>query len=81
MRQAGEVIRSDIGMHMDGTPKGNGTVVFTDPEFARAAIGESSLSTLTRTDPWAEMFHGFDWFGNILEVREVSKPPSHSYMC
>lgn len=55
MRQAGEVIRSDIGMHMDGTPKGNGTVVFTDPEFARAAI---------------EMFHGFDWFGNILEVRE-----------
>ncbi|ORX37631.1 hypothetical protein BD324DRAFT_578776 [Kockovaella imperatae] len=55
MRQAGEVIRTDVGMHMDGRPKGNGTVVFVDPEGARNAI---------------EMFHGFDWFGNILEVRE-----------
>ncbi|KAK8849790.1 hypothetical protein IAR55_005126 [Kwoniella newhampshirensis] len=55
MRQAGEVIRADIGMHMDGTPKGNGTVVFVNPEDAKAAI---------------EMYNGFDWFGNILEVRE-----------
>lgn len=57
MRQAGEVIRTDIGMTMEGMPKGNGTVVFVNPEDARAAI---------------EMFNGFDWFGSILEVREVS---------
>ena len=40
MRQAGEVIRADIGMMMDGRPKGNGTVVFVSPEDARNAIGE-----------------------------------------
>ncbi|OCF73339.1 RNP domain-containing protein [Kwoniella mangroviensis CBS 8886] len=54
MRQAGEVIRADINFHPDGTPKGNGTVVFVNPEDARAAI---------------EMFNGFDWFGNILECK------------
>ncbi|WRT69833.1 uncharacterized protein IL334_006824 [Kwoniella shivajii] len=54
MRQAGEVIRADINMHPDGNPKGNGTVVFVNPEDARAAI---------------EMFNGFDWFGNILECK------------
>ncbi|KAI9638822.1 uncharacterized protein MKK02DRAFT_31135 [Dioszegia hungarica] len=55
MRQSGEVIRADIGMSHDGQPKGNGTVVFVNPDDARAAI---------------EMFNGFDWFGSILEVRE-----------
>ena len=40
MRQAGEVIRTDVGMHMDGRPKGNGTVVFVDAEGARSAIGK-----------------------------------------
>jgi hypothetical protein len=40
MRQAGEVIRTDVGMHPDGTPKGSGTVVFINPADARAAIGE-----------------------------------------
>lgn len=44
MRQAGEVIRADIGMLMDGRPKGNGTVVFVTPEDARNAIGKYSLS-------------------------------------
>lgn len=39
MRQAGEVIRADVGMLMDGRPKGNGTVVFVNPEDARNAIG------------------------------------------
>jgi len=55
MRQAGEVIRSDIGFHPDGRPKGNGTVVFVDPEGAKTAI---------------EMFNGYDWFGNVLLVHE-----------
>ncbi|WWC92679.1 uncharacterized protein L201_007638 [Kwoniella dendrophila CBS 6074] len=54
MRQAGEVIRADINLHPDGNPRGNGTVVFVNPEDARAAI---------------EMFQGFDWFGNILECK------------
>jgi len=40
MRQAGEVIRSDVGFFPDGRPKGNGTVVFVQPDSARAAIGE-----------------------------------------
>lgn len=39
MRQAGEVIRADVGMFPDGRPKGNGTVVFVNPEDAKAAIG------------------------------------------
>lgn len=42
MRQAGEVIRADVGMFPDGRPKGNGTVVFVNPEDAKAAIGRSS---------------------------------------
>nr|XP_019043686.1 RNP domain-containing protein [Kwoniella bestiolae CBS 10118]OCF22616.1 RNP domain-containing protein [Kwoniella bestiolae CBS 10118] len=54
MRQAGEVIRADINFHPDGNPRGNGTVVFVNPDDARAAI---------------EMFNGFDWFGNILECK------------
>ncbi|KAK4685964.1 hypothetical protein P7C73_g4167, partial [Tremellales sp. Uapishka_1] len=54
-RQAGEVIRADVNMTMDGRPKGTGTVVFVTPEEARGAI---------------EMFNGFDWFGSVIEVRE-----------
>jgi hypothetical protein len=45
MRQAGEVIRTDVAMHPDGTPKGNGTVVFINPVDARAAIGELPCSS------------------------------------
>jgi RNA recognition motif-containing protein len=40
MRQAGEVIRADVGTTPDGRPKGNGTVVFADAEGARGAIRE-----------------------------------------
>lgn len=79
MRQAGEVVRTDVGMYPDGTPKGNGTVVFAQPEDAKAAIGAFHLLRLTcctsRRDLRTEadrsgMFNGFDWFGNVLEVRE-----------
>ena len=78
MRQAGDVIRTDIGMHMDGRPKGNGTVVFVEPEGARNAIGGPlcSLDHGMADIIIAEMFNGFDWFGNILEVREVSRAHS-----
>lgn len=40
MRQAGEVIRTDVAMYPDGSPKGNGTVVFINPQDAKAAIGK-----------------------------------------
>lgn len=50
MRQAGEVIRSDVGFFPDGRPKGNGTAVFVTPEEARAAIG-----TLARTRAASEL--------------------------
>jgi RNA recognition motif-containing protein len=40
-REAGEVIRADVGMTPDGRPKGNGTVVFVTPESAAAAIGKT----------------------------------------
>jgi len=46
MRQAGEVIRADVATFPDGSPKGNGTVVFADPEGARAAIREFHTSKL-----------------------------------
>lgn len=45
MRQAGEVIRADVGSTADGRPKGNGTVVFADPESARGAIREPRTPT------------------------------------
>lgn len=45
MRQAGEVIRTDVGMFPDGSPKGNGTVVFVNPQDAKAAIGKQRGST------------------------------------
>lgn len=41
MRQAGEVIRADVGMAFDGRPKGNGTVVFLNPQEAQNAIRKS----------------------------------------
>jgi len=45
-RQAGDVIRADVGMTMDGRPKGNGTVVFVNPESARQAIGKPNIVIL-----------------------------------
>lgn len=47
MRQAGEVIRTDIATYPDGSPKGNGTVVFVNPQDAKAAIGKSLQPALT----------------------------------
>lgn len=58
MRQAGEVIRTDVAMYPDGSPKGNGTVVFINPQDAKAAIGKSILlfaimaRLIGRNVPW-----------------------------
>ncbi|EGO03936.1 hypothetical protein SERLA73DRAFT_84149 [Serpula lacrymans var. lacrymans S7.3] len=54
-RAAGNIIRADINIGADGRPKGSGTVVFETPKDAQQAIS---------------MYHGFDWYGRTLEVRE-----------
>jgi RNA recognition motif-containing protein len=54
-RSAGNIIRADINIGADGRPKGSGTVVFETPKDAQQAIS---------------MYHGFDWYGRMLEVRE-----------
>ncbi|KAF8957855.1 hypothetical protein BDZ97DRAFT_1844401 [Flammula alnicola] len=54
-RTAGNIIRADINIGADGRPKGSGTVVFETPKDAQQAIS---------------MYHGFDWYGRTLEVRE-----------
>ncbi|KII87679.1 hypothetical protein PLICRDRAFT_112088 [Plicaturopsis crispa FD-325 SS-3] len=54
-RAAGNIVRADINIGADGRPKGSGTVVFETPKDATQAIA---------------MYHGFDWYGRTLEVRE-----------
>ncbi|KAF5392555.1 hypothetical protein D9757_002170 [Collybiopsis confluens] len=54
-RTAGNIIRADINIGADGRPKGSGTVVFETAKDAQQAIS---------------MYHGFDWYGRVLEVRE-----------
>ncbi|KAJ7902624.1 hypothetical protein B0H14DRAFT_2427841 [Mycena olivaceomarginata] len=54
-RVAGNIVRADINLGADGRPKGSGTVVFETPKDAAAAIS---------------MYHGTDWYGRTLEVRE-----------
>ncbi|KAH7909155.1 hypothetical protein BJ138DRAFT_1155965 [Hygrophoropsis aurantiaca] len=54
-RAAGNIVRADINIGADGRPKGSGTVVFETTKDAQQAIS---------------MYHGFDWYGRTLEVRE-----------
>lgn len=54
-RSAGNIIRADINIGADGRPKGSGTVIFETSKDAQQAIS---------------MYHGFDWYGRTLEVRE-----------
>lgn len=54
-RSAGNIVRADINIGLDGRPKGSGTVVFETAKDAQTAIG---------------MYHGWDWYGRTLEVRE-----------
>ncbi len=39
-REAGNIIRADVATFPDGTPKGNGIVVYENHEDAKNAIGE-----------------------------------------
>ncbi|KAI0761322.1 hypothetical protein BD413DRAFT_591702 [Trametes elegans] len=54
-RSAGNIIRADINIGLDGRPKGSGTVIFETAKDAQQAIS---------------MYNGFDWYGRTLEVRE-----------
>ncbi|KAJ4476103.1 hypothetical protein C8J55DRAFT_517489 [Lentinula edodes] len=54
-RTAGNIICADIDIGADGRPKGSGTAVFETPKDAQQAIS---------------MYHGFEWYGRVLEVRE-----------
>ncbi|ORY92534.1 hypothetical protein BCR35DRAFT_297981 [Leucosporidium creatinivorum] len=54
-RAAGSIIRADVKMNPDGTPTGTGTVVYESAQDAQNAIA---------------MYNGFEFQGNILEVRE-----------
>lgn len=53
--QEGGVIRADVHLDPTGRPKGTGIVAFETPNDARNAI---------------QQFHGYDWQGRALEVRE-----------
>ena len=52
---SGAVVRADVHTLPDGRPKGTGIVAFDNPDDAQNAI---------------QQFHGYDWQGRILEVRE-----------
>ncbi|KAG8821048.1 hypothetical protein FRC19_008292 [Serendipita sp. 401] len=54
-RSAGNIVRADINIGIDGRAKGSGTVVYETAKDAQAAIS---------------MYHGYEWYGRVLEVRE-----------
>lgn len=72
-RSAGNIIRADINIGADGRPKGSGTVIFETSKDAQQAISACrSLPSLTTAyDVGLGMYNGFDWYGRVLEVREV----------
>jgi RNA recognition motif-containing protein len=72
-RSAGNIIRADINIGADGRPKGSGTVIFETAKDAQQAISACQFfwSPLSVYDVLG-MYNGFDWYGRILEVREVS---------
>ncbi|PAV15283.1 RNA-binding domain-containing [Pyrrhoderma noxium] len=54
-RTAGNIVRADINIGVDGRAKGSGTVIFETAKDAQQAIS---------------MYHGYEWYGRTLEVRE-----------
>lgn len=51
----GAVVRADVHIGADGRPKGSGIVAFESPDDTRNAITQ---------------FHGYEWQGRSLDVRE-----------
>ncbi len=72
-RTAGNIVRADINIAPDGRPKGSGTVVFETAKDAQQAISACTQDSETIFIHFfiPDMYHGFDWYGRILEVREV----------
>ena len=73
-RSAGNIVRADINIGADGRPKGSGTVIFETAKDAGQAISASRLHAIfiaRKFSPRLGMYNGFDWYGRILEVREV----------
>lgn len=73
-RTAGNIIRADINIGADGRPKGSGTVVFETAKDATQAISARFffyLLVFSFFHTTSGMYHGFDWYGRTLEVREV----------
>jgi RNA recognition motif-containing protein len=72
-RSAGNIIRADINIGADGRPKGSGTVIFETAKDAQQAISTFLFfHSLFSIYDVLGMYNGFDWYGRILEVREVS---------
>lgn len=72
-RTAGNIVRADINFGADGRPKGSGTVIFETLKDAQSAISMCTRCLLTL---WTDtsvlgLYNGYDWYGRILEVREV----------
>ena len=74
-RNAGNIVRADINYGFDGRPKGSGLVIYETAKDAQNAIGKSNLlaaGTLRLAHLRQDMYNGYDWYGRILEVREVT---------
>jgi hypothetical protein len=72
-RSAGNIVRADINIGMDGRPKGSGTVIFESAKDAQNAIGIILHKQLGLSLTWPlGMYNGFEWYGRVLEVREVT---------
>lgn len=61
-RAAGNIIRADVKINPDGSHSGTGTVVYESAQDAQNAIA---------------MYNGFEFQGNLLEVREDRFPNGH----
>ncbi|GAA6024314.1 hypothetical protein JCM11491_005983 [Sporobolomyces phaffii] len=61
-RAAGNIIRADVKIGPDGSHSGTGTVVYESAADAQNAIA---------------MYNGFEFQGNLLEVREDRFPNNH----
>jgi RNA recognition motif-containing protein len=73
-RSAGNIVRADINIGPDGRAKGSGTVIFETVNDAQNAISACIACARVRLAgllSGAGMYNGFQWFGRVLEVREV----------
>jgi RNA recognition motif-containing protein len=73
-RSAGNIVRADINIGADGRAKGSGTVIFETSKDAQQAISTLHnllLRILKNLTLDLAMFNSYEWYGRVLEVREV----------